>query len=136
MQPGFDEGYSLGAVLGLRVGWVLGVLEGLCGALYPSRGRKSAGGEREKLQTLLGEAREALRLEKVFGREWWGEDGVCRYAVEEKDMEGEVTFEEVADKHPLVGEWVTRVKREMGRLGLEEGRYEGNEWEEGRVGKG
>ncbi|KAL8985824.1 MAG: hypothetical protein Q9177_004326 [Variospora cf. flavescens] len=30
LQPGFDEAYPLGAILGLRVGYVLGVLEGLC----------------------------------------------------------------------------------------------------------
>ena len=29
VQAGFDEGYSLGAVLGLKAGWILGVLEGL-----------------------------------------------------------------------------------------------------------
>jgi hypothetical protein len=139
LQPGFDEGYSLGAVLGLRAGWVLGVLEGLCGALRPSTEGTSAEGnkgERERLQRVLGEAREALKLEKVFGREWWGEDGVWRYAVEDKEGEGEVTFEEVADQHPLIGEWVVRVKEEMRRLGVDEGRFGGKEWEEGRVGKG
>lgn len=135
LQPGFDEGYPLGAVLGLRVGWVLGVLEGLCGALRLPTERSSAAGSEEgweRLQRLLGEAREALKMEKVFGREWWGEDGVWTYAIGEKEQEGEVTFEEVADKHPLVREWVGRVKEEMRRLGVEEGRFEGKEWEEGR----
>ncbi|CBX94807.1 hypothetical protein LEMA_P118100.1 [Plenodomus lingam JN3] len=28
LQAGFDEGYALGASLGLRVGWILGVLQG------------------------------------------------------------------------------------------------------------
>ena len=82
---------------------------------------------------MLAEAREALKLEKVFGREWWKEDGVWRYAVEEDGKEGEVTFEEVADKHPLVGEWVEMVKREMERLRVKQGRFEGEDWEKGSV---
>lgn len=119
---------------------MLGVLEGLCGALRLSTERSSAAGSSaagssegwERLQRLLGEAREALKMEKVFGREWWGEDGVWTYAIGEKEQEGEVTFEEVADKHPLVREWVGRVKEEMRRLGVKERRFEGKEWEEGR----
>ena len=64
LQPGFDEGYSLGAVLGLRVGWVLGVFEGLCAALHRSSESNSAEGNneaRESLKKMLGEARDALR---------------------------------------------------------------------------
>lgn len=118
---------------------MLGVLEGLCGALRPStQGALTEGdkGERKRLRRMLEDAREALKLEKVFGREWWGEDGVWRYAIEDKEGEGEVTFEEVADQHPLIREWVVRVREEMRRLGVDEGRFDSKEWEEGRVGEG
>ncbi|KAI9879206.1 MAG: Essential protein Yae1, N terminal, partial [Pleopsidium flavum] len=47
IQSGFDEGYALGAVLGLRVGWILGVLEGLYAALTSKTNRGAQGRERE-----------------------------------------------------------------------------------------
>ena len=44
VQAGFDEGYSLGAVIGLRAGWILGVFDGLLGMMAcAQRERLSAG---------------------------------------------------------------------------------------------
>lgn len=127
MQPGFDEGYSLGAVFGLRVGYILGALEGLCSAhLQESE-------ERKRCRKLVKEARETLAIENIFGREWWGEDGIWKYEVQGKE---EVTFREVVDAHPLVGRWVERVDQEMKIAGVNVGRFAGREWEEGRVGNG
>lgn len=126
LQPGFDEGYSLGAVFGLRVGYILGALQGLCSA--HSQGSEGGKG----LRQLLKEAREHLAIEKIFGREWWGEDGIWRYDVQGR--EEEVTFREVVDAHPLVRRWVERVDQEMKIAGVKMGRFEGREWEEGRVG--
>lgn len=128
LQPGFDEGYSLGAVFGLRVGYILGVLQGLCSALSPG----SEGGK--GLRQLAKEAREDLAIETVFGREWWAEDGIWRYEVQGK--EDEVTFREVVDAHPLVRRWVEKVDQEMKIAGVKMGRFEGRGWEEGRVGNG
>lgn len=125
LQPGFDQGYSLSAVFGLRVGYILGALEGLYSA-YPQGSE-----EREALKKLVKEAREQLAIEKVFGREWWGEDGIWRYEVEGE--EEEVTFREVVDAHPLVKEWVERAEQEMKIAGVKAGRFEGREWEQGRV---
>lgn len=135
LQPGFDEGYSLGAVLGLRVGYVLGVLEGLWGAFAKAARGDWVAIERERLGGVLREARAELVMERVFGKEWWAEDGVWRFEVEvEGEGEGgEVTFEMVADKHPLLEKWSLRVSEEMRRLGVHEGRFEGEEWESGRV---
>ena len=128
LQPGFDEGYSLGAVFGLRVGYILGALEGLCSAhLQESE-------ERKRCKKLVKEARETLDIEIIFGREWWGEDGIWKYEVQGK--EEEVTFREVVDAHPLVKRWIDRVDQEMKIAGVNVGRFAGREWEEGRVGNG
>lgn len=128
LQPGFDQGYSLGAVFGLRVGYILGAIEGLYSA-HPQGSE-----ERKGLKKLVKEAREQLAIEKVFGREWWGEDGTWRYQVEGE--EEEATFREVVDAHPLVRRWLERVDQEMKIAGVTVGRFEGREWEQGRVGNG
>lgn len=163
LQAGFDEGYPLGAGFGLRVGWVLGVLEGLYIAL--GRGRTGVGervegkGERERVGAMLKAAREELSVERVFGGEWWRGDGSWGYEVlgeaggegegngegkeEGTGVEevtgkgwgtGEVTFKEVVEGHPVVREWVGRVRREMERWGIrEDGGFGGVEWEAGRL---
>ena len=123
LQPGFDEGYSLGAVLGLRVGYIIGVLEALRVAI--------SGTEKKGISKTLKEAREELSVEKMFVRGVWGEDGVWAYEVAGK--EEEVTFEEVADAHPVLRKWKSRVKEEMKRCCVDEGRFRGEEWERGRI---
>jgi len=165
---------------------VIGVLEGLHTALLKwarqgegsNVGRKVEGKngneewvsmaeERERVGRMLREAREGLRVERVFGREWWKGDGSWGYEVlgeavgegegkgdvsakergevsEERKGEeevpgrgwgkGEVTFKEVVEGHPVVREWVGRVRREMEKWGLsEDGGFGGAEWEAGRV---
>lgn len=166
LQPGFDEGYSLGAVLGLRVGHMLGVLEGLCAALVRGEsgkkdeceegkdeaGRAEGGTEEEakRFTKLLAEAKTELALEKVFGKDWWGEDGIWKFPVEpagagaekghqnidrkDDDEEGEeVTFVEVADQHPLLARWSLAIKAEMHRMGIQDLIFEGEDWESGRI---
>lgn len=110
------------------MGYILGALEGLCSA-HPQGSE-----ERRGLGQLIKEARDQLAIEKIFGREWWGEDGIWRYKVQGR--EEEVTFREVVDAHPLVKGWVKKVDEEMRIAGVELGKYEGREWEEGRVGNG
>ena len=126
LQAGFDEGYSLGAFFGLRVGYLLGALEGL----YVAHSHESEGSTR--VGQLGKEAREQLTLDKIFGREWWGEDGIWKYEVQGK--EEEVTFPEVVNAHPLVKKWVEKVEQEIEIAGIMVGRFQGREWEEGRVG--
>ena len=125
LQSGFDEGYSLGAFFGLRVGYILGALEGLHLAHpHDSEAKK-------RLGQLLKEAKGQLALEKIFEREWWGEDGIWRYEVQEKERE--VTFPEVVNAHPLLRKWVEKAEQEMEAAGVKVGRFQGREWEEGRV---
>ncbi|KAL9127902.1 MAG: hypothetical protein Q9217_003312 [Psora testacea] len=134
LQPGFDEAYSLGATFGLRVGYLLGVLEGLVAALScPSR--EIANEERDRVRGLLGEGRRELSLEMVFNRDLWGEDGVWRYDVHsekyDKDGEADITFREVVEWHPVVRKWAAVVEKEMQKAAVGTGRFEGAEWERG-----
>ena len=137
LQPGFDEGYPLGATFALRIGDLLGVLEGIYAMLKKIESDFSVE-ESERLGGLLGEAEEQLALESVFGKEWWGEDGVWKYEVQTKDgssgmEEGATSFWDVVDAHPLVVKWTELVKLEMEIAGIQKGRFEGAEWERGRI---
>ncbi|KZF20432.1 hypothetical protein L228DRAFT_240952 [Xylona heveae TC161] len=130
IQAGFDEGYALGAVIGLRIGWILGALEGLWIALEKSgrnakgekekgssgharrvgsgvedqseqqevglvgngssvgqdSGREEEGGkgeetESKKMRKLLDDANEDLKTENVFGKKYFGPDGIWLFDV-------------------------------------------------------
>ncbi|KAL9102503.1 MAG: hypothetical protein Q9163_002368 [Psora crenata] len=134
LQPGFDEGYSLGATFGLRVGYLVGVLEGLNAAF---NGPKESLGGRERIRSLLEEARGELSLERVFAPEWWGEDGTWKYEVHGEGQGGEeeadVTFGQVVEWHPTIRKWVAAVEKELKRVAIGRGRFEGVEWEKGRI---
>lgn len=128
LQPGFDEAYPLGAILGLRVGYLLGMLEGLCSA--HRSGKPQANGDDEKaeermdgmraegsrIRELWSQAREELRIENLFGKEYWGSSGMWAYQVEAK--EEDTTFWEVADQHPLVRKWLGTVRDEVRKAGI------------------
>ncbi|KAF2397514.1 hypothetical protein EJ06DRAFT_533118 [Trichodelitschia bisporula] len=120
VQAGFDEGFALGAELGAQVGWCIGVVEGL------ARGAREE--DKEQLQGEAGRVREELDMKRVFGREWFGEDGVWRFDV--PGDEGEITFREVARAHPLVRRWVERAKRLADELGVDLEVLKGEEGEE------
>ena len=135
LQPGFDEGYSLGAEFGLRVGYLLGILEGLSAALS-SVNEGVEGAEKETIEVLLGNARIELALDNVFAPQYWGEDGVWKYEVHsgtKSEGETDITFESVVESHPLVRKWATILERAMERAGIIKGRFEGAEWEKGRI---
>jgi len=144
VQPGFDEGYPLGAAIGLRVGELLGVLEGLSALLRSHSSARSHSfleeedrdGERSRVEGSLRDARKELRLESVFGREWWGENGLWTFEVighGDGEGEEEATFSEVADAHPLLKRWGEVVEKEMERMRIRRGVFSGEEWDAGRV---
>lgn len=126
---------------------MLGVLEGLCVAsridINAHGGKVEQGAAHRRtdemeMKKLLAEAKQELKIEIIFGKEWWGEDGVWKFEVggikEVGQMVGEeVTFEQVAENHPLLQKWLYRTGDEMKRLGITEGRFEGEEWESGRT---
>ncbi|KAL8951457.1 MAG: hypothetical protein Q9222_002558 [Ikaeria aurantiellina] len=138
LQPGFDEAYPLGAILGLRVGYILGALEGLCGAHGSRKHQEGKGqpvkvteregqplqGERERLREILLRAREELRIEALFGSEYWRSDGMWAYEVRSQEGQGmgedDVTFWDVADQHPVVRKWMGRVREEVRKAGIQD----------------
>ncbi|KAL8696864.1 MAG: hypothetical protein Q9224_002578 [Gallowayella concinna] len=131
VQPGFDEAYPLGAILGLRIGYILGILEGLCGALTVKKiskpgANEKAGKERDVMQEegkrmggLLKRAREELNMETLFGKEYWTSDGLWAYQVHGKAGEQDVTFWEVAEQHPAVRKWMETVRNEVQKAGIQ-----------------
>ncbi|KAK6522004.1 Essential protein Yae1, N terminal [Arthrobotrys megalospora] len=130
IQEGFDEGYILGAALGLKVGELLGVLEGIVGtingllaSLDKNTGLTGGGEDREALKEQLQRhkkvretARQELALEKVFGKEYFGEDGVWKWSAED---DGDMTFDDIVLQHPLVVKWGIIVKEQAEGFGLE-----------------
>ncbi|RFU35056.1 hypothetical protein B7463_g1327, partial [Scytalidium lignicola] len=141
VQAGFDEGYSLGAVLGLKIGKILGLLEGLWSAV--SSATKTNGNsdhraaqidwitEERRLSRLLGEARQELKTESVFGKEWWGEDGIWKFKVRGEGKDGkEVLFPDVAASHPLVAKWEAILSQEVQKWNLDLKLMEGEQDEE------
>lgn len=122
VQKGFDEGYSLGAELALKAGQCLGILEGLLDGLPSAAGRRE--GERSaegmELSQLVDEAESSLKVEKLCGREWFGEDGVWTFDVPGQDDAEEtgVSFSEVASAHPIIKHWTDVVQRVATERGI------------------
>ncbi|KAL8800562.1 MAG: hypothetical protein Q9223_002675 [Gallowayella weberi] len=132
VQPGFDEAYPLGAILGLRIGCILGLLEGLCAAFTVKKPNQFSANEKERkeqdvieeerkrLEGLLERARAELKTETLFGKEYWKSDGLWAYQVHSKAVEQEdVTFWEVAEQHPAVQKWMETVRNEVQKAGIQ-----------------
>ena len=125
LQPGFDEGYSLGAVFGLRVGYILGALEGLWKSYHPQDERK------DRIKSSFKEAQEQLRIEAIFAKEFWDQEGIWTYEVTANG--DEATFQEVAEQHPVVWKWDAKVTEEVKKAGVKTDTFEGTEWDAGRI---
>lgn len=131
VQVGFDEGYGLGAVLGLKIGKILGVLEGIHAAICTADGDEWMT-HRVLAAKLHDEARKELSTQSVFGSQWWGEDGIWKYDVPAEKDGMEVLFPDVGAAHPLVQKWEKIVDEEVTRwvLDLEIMDHDGSEAEE------
>ena len=134
--------------MGLRIGEIFGILEGLLQALKTALKRaKTAssdgnakvvddqilGREVSECSALCVKANEELNVGKVFGREYWSEDGVWTYAVEAKIEGEEPLFADVVSSHPLVREWESKVGLLMDKYGVHKSRWDGEDWEKGRI---
>lgn len=122
VQAGFDEGYGLGATVGLKVGQLLGLMEGIAGALGSDPTSES---EAASAVALLASARAELDVRKVFSEVYWNVDGTWKYDVVPASGEGEgqddaVLFSDVAEAHPLVKKWTAAVQKQTQRWGLQE----------------
>ncbi|KAK1082471.1 Essential protein Yae1, N terminal [Friedmanniomyces endolithicus] len=132
MQDGFDEGYSLGAELGLTAGWCLGAFEGLWRASpeaseQEDRSNRGVGGKdngisRTELLVLLRAAQLELDISRLCGKDYFGEDGLWLYGVPEH-LAGEhgMTFERIAAAHPIPRKWTDKVMEVSEQLGLQLG---------------
>ena len=109
VQVGFDEGFSLGAVIGGKAGELLGLLEGI------SRAQPDA----PQLSTLLADATKELGIRSVFAPEYWAADGTWTYEVVAAEGESEVVFADVASAHPLIRKWATIVDEQVARWGID-----------------
>ncbi|KAL7275446.1 Essential protein Yae1, N terminal [Rhizina undulata] len=114
LQAGFDEGYSLGSRFGLKIGYIQGTISG-----FEVVARKLGGGWEERVQSVKKRAETELRIENVLGRDWFDENGVWKYNIEEEKKEEGVTFDRVVEKHPVVGRWVREVWSIAEELGLQ-----------------
>ncbi|KAI7185677.1 hypothetical protein KC363_g6989 [Hortaea werneckii] len=131
MQEGFDEGYTLGAELGLKAGWCLGALEGVghalvASAVSDSTAGKTSGSDQNGIVTLdstrrlLEAAEEELKVENLFGRTYFGEDGIWLYHVPGQEREDEeTTFEKIAAAHPLVRQWTESIFALSSKVGVD-----------------
>ncbi|KAI4137586.1 MAG: hypothetical protein L6R39_007196 [Caloplaca ligustica] len=72
--------------------------------------------EGKRFMDLLLQAREELKVEKLFGKEYWGSDGMWAYEIDQK--EEEATFWQIADQHPLLRNWLGRVRDEVRKAGI------------------
>ncbi|OQO00712.1 hypothetical protein B0A48_13203 [Cryoendolithus antarcticus] len=100
IQAGFDEGYSLGAELGMKVGWCLGVLEGIYRALPTGDISAIDTGLGSDATVLVKRAREELKMQNLVTEKYFGTDGIWLFDV--PGQESETTFREVAAAHPVL----------------------------------
>lgn len=135
----------------------MGVLEAL---RYHQRdgddwqGEEGERGE-ERGEKLWREAERVLRMDQIFGEDFFDRDGVWKFDLGRRQRRGEhqeqqdpggddvsadkkkggeaeegrelITFFEVADSHPLIEEWMQKAKNEMKRCGVEDRRRIGVE---------
>ncbi|KAI1122839.1 hypothetical protein F5Y10DRAFT_253225 [Nemania abortiva] len=116
IQVGFDQGFALGANIGIRAGQILGLLEGIRVALA------EAGPSEEyvRVDTLLSQATAELNPESVFTSEFWAPDGTWTYPVTVPHEDDEIIYPDVAGQHPLVAKWTRITCDEADRLHIDQ----------------
>lgn len=112
VQEGFDEGFSLGANLGLLAGYILGVLQGFTTALQGHDEMRW-----KKARALWEDAQTELAIQELLGLKWVNEEGIWKWEVGGKNEE--VTFQEVAQQHPVVKEWTRIVNDTAEKWGVD-----------------
>lgn len=126
VQKGFDEGYNIGALFGLRIGWLAGALNGLLRVAELSEDDKEAGGVEvegnhvssvtERVKHLQRAFTEETALEKLFSQDYFDDKAVWSYPVEtenaghsQQDEEDTYTFDDVVASHPFIKKWTETV---------------------------
>ncbi|ETS78498.1 hypothetical protein PFICI_10560 [Pestalotiopsis fici W106-1] len=120
IQAGFDEGFGLGANIGLKAGQVLGFLEGITSALRAADRDDGGGGDDyREAQRHLEEARKELSTDSIYDEKYWLPDGTWRFELPSATAEGDVVFEDIAGAHPLVRKWNDVVKEQLSKWSVD-----------------
>lgn len=112
VQEGFDEGYSLGATIGLRAGYILGILQGFAAA-WKSQDAQ----EYKQVLEVLERAQAELAIGDLLGQNWVNEQGIWTWEV--KGKEDDPTLREVAEQHPVVQRWINKVEELALKYGVD-----------------
>ena len=103
LQPGFDEGYVLGAALGLRSGYLLGIIEGVLAGL------SDESPEQARINPLLDQAQKELALSEIMSTSYMNPDGTWKWPLatepNAREEDDETTINHVADSHPSIQKW-------------------------------
>ncbi|KAI1771604.1 hypothetical protein F4818DRAFT_196384 [Hypoxylon cercidicola] len=106
IQAGFDQGFALGANIGLSAGRLLGVLEGLV-ASFGENGLD----EPAQIGQLLSDATKELSESSIFAEEYWGHDGTWKYPVAQEEVGNkDEMLANIARRHPGIAKWEKKVK--------------------------
>ncbi|KAF2752312.1 hypothetical protein M011DRAFT_391383, partial [Sporormia fimetaria CBS 119925] len=111
VQEGFDEGFALGANIGQKVGYILGVLEEFAAAMEGHNEEAF-----EKVERMREQAEKELDIAELLGKDYVDEEGVFKWEVRGEKGE-EPTLRDVADQHPVIKRWgetVTELARGWG----------------------
>ncbi|KAI9733392.1 MAG: Essential protein Yae1, N terminal [Cirrosporium novae-zelandiae] len=132
VQPGFDEAFPFGAAIGLRVGFIVGVLRGVLGALrkeYLSGVGARVEEEKEvrEMGRLVRGAEEELRGKVLFGERFWAADEGRWVWMQSQGggdgggvdgMEEQQGLEDV-ERHPLVRKWMLKMREVVEGYGID-----------------
>jgi hypothetical protein len=116
IQAGFDQGFALGANIGLRAGQIRGLLEAISAAL------DEAGPTHESVRAdgLASQAADDLSPGSIFTAEFWAPDGTWTYPVVPSHESGEIIYPDVAGQHPLISKWSQIARREADRWHIDQ----------------
>jgi hypothetical protein len=110
VQPGFDEGHLLGAAIGIRAGYLIGVVEGMeVGCI---------GNAATILHDEVAAITKELKVESLLGKEWIAEDGTWKWEVDAQSEE-DATIAEVANSHPHIIRWSRKIGALMQAAGVQ-----------------
>ncbi|KAF2433012.1 hypothetical protein EJ08DRAFT_104496 [Tothia fuscella] len=124
VQAGFDEGYSLGAEIGSKVGWILGVLDNLEKASYSMDESTftRSGASKNDIVQLHSEAKADLSAQNIYSNDFFQGDGVWSFSLPSASKESsdeDITFRKVADAHPLIMTWNKNLAQLSSILGID-----------------
>ncbi|KAI0118444.1 hypothetical protein GGR51DRAFT_554938 [Nemania sp. FL0031] len=111
IQAGFDQGFALGANIGIRAGQILGLFEGISAALAEA----GPADESVRVSSLLSQATAELNPDAIFTSEFWASDGTWAYPVAASLGADEIIYSDVADQHPLIAKWARIINDEIER---------------------